>query len=116
MAMAQAYFTAGLWGVARQHASRAIQYRPDRAAYRLMADIEQGDTNNTKKVRDWLDKAGEAPLEPQWQCLVTNEIFANWQPLNRQSDFNTIAWQTPFSATMPVVLSTVATPSLVTIE
>jgi HemY protein len=94
-AMAQAYYTAGLWGVARQHAQRAIEYRPDRATFRLMADIEQSDTNNPKKVRDWLDKASDAPLEPQWQCGVTGELFANWQPLNSHQDFNTIIWQTP---------------------
>ena len=96
-AMAQAYFTAGLWGVARTHALRAIEYRPDRAAYRLMADIEQEDTKNSKKIRDWLDKAGDAPHEPQWQCTLTTEIFPSWQPLNRHQDFNTILWQTPFA-------------------
>lgn len=96
-AMAQAYFTAGLWGVARTHAMRAIDYRPDRAAYRLMADIEQEDTKNSKKVRDWLDKAGDAPHEPQWQCVLTSEIFPSWQPLNRHQDFNTLHWQTPLA-------------------
>jgi HemY protein len=98
-AMAQAYYTAGLWGVARQHAMRAINFRPDRAAFRLMADIEENDTHNTRKIREWLDKAGDAPLEPQWQCLLTGEIFTAWQPLNRQNDFNTIVWQTPFAQT-----------------
>jgi len=107
MAMAQAYYGAGLWGVARQHAARAIQYRPDRAAYRLMADIEQADTGHANKVRAWLDKAAEAPLEPQWQCLVTGEIFPHWQALNRQQDFNTILWQTP------VTTSIATTPNLI---
>jgi HemY protein len=96
-AMAQAYVTAGLWGVARKHASQAIEYRPDRAAYRLMADIEENDTRNARKIREWLDKASDAPLEPQWQDIVTGEIFAEWQVLNRQNDFNTIIWQTPFT-------------------
>lgn len=98
-AMAQAYHAAGLWGVARSHALRAIEYRPDRAAFRLMADIEQEDTGNSKRTRDWMDKAGDAPLEPHWQCILTGEIFTAWQPLNRQQDFNTIVWQTPFAMT-----------------
>ena len=96
-AMAQAYFIAGLWGVARTHALRAIEFRPDRAAYRLMADIEQEDSKNSKKVRDWLDKAGDAPHEPQWQCELTAEIFPSWRALNRHQDFNTIRWQTPIA-------------------
>lgn len=98
MAMAQAYLSAGLWGVARQHATRAISYRPDRAAYRLMADIEQADTGNTQKVRGWLEKAADAPLEPQWHCPVTHTTYAHWQPLNNQHDFNTIVWQTPLAS------------------
>ncbi|MDB5478931.1 MAG: hypothetical protein JWM96_1426, partial [Alphaproteobacteria bacterium] len=98
MALARASYTAQLWGVARQLAQKAIDYRPDRAAFRLMADIEQADRGEPKKIRAWLDKAGDAPPEPQWQCLVTAEIFQSWQVLNRQSDFNTIEWQTPLPA------------------
>ena len=94
-AMAQASFTAGLFGVARTHALRAIEYRPDRAAYALMADIEQEDSKNPRKIRDWLDHAATAPREPHWQCRQTAEIFPAWQVLNRQDAFDTIHWQTP---------------------
>lgn len=111
MAMARAYYAAGLWGVARQHAQRAIAYRPDRAAYRLMGDIEQEDTNNVQQIHAWLDKAGDAPQEPQWHCAVTGEVFPLWQVLNRRQDFNTIEWQVPsafakieFALTGPDVL------------
>lgn len=96
-AMAMAYYNSGLWGVARQHAQRAIDYRPDRAAYRLMADIEQADSGNAKRVRAWLDMAADAPVEPVWQCLVTGEVHDKWLVLNRNSDFNTIQWQSPFA-------------------
>lgn len=95
MAVAQAYLSAGLWGVARQHAARAIQYRPDRAAYRLMADIEQADTASTEKTRAWLEKAADVPIELQWYCMATGTIYPQWQVLNERHDFNTIAWQSP---------------------
>lgn len=95
MAMARASHQAGLWGVARQHALRAIEYRPDRDAYRLMAEIEQADTHLSSAVRGWMDKAADAPASPEWQCILTGDIFPHWQVLNARQDFNTIQWQTP---------------------
>jgi HemY protein len=95
MAMAQAFTQAGLWGVARQHALRAVEYAPTRAAYRLLADIERGDSNNPNKIAMWLDKAADAQAEEQWVCQVTQDIFPAWQALNRQSHFNTIQWAVP---------------------
>lgn len=105
MAMAEAFAKNGLWGVAKQHALRALDYRADRAVYRLLAEIERGDSNDSKRVAEWLNKAAVAPIEAQWECQVTHEIFNAWQPLNNQLHFNTIVWQVPSSvpanATMP---------------
>lgn len=95
LAMADVYRQARLWGVARQQALKALDYRADRAAYRLLADIEQGESGNSDKVRAWLEKASEAPAEPQWLCTVTQERFDTWQALNRQNNFDTIEWTTP---------------------
>ncbi len=92
IAMAEIYRQSRLWGVARQHALKALEYRADRAAYRLLADIEQGDSGNAEKVRGWLEKASEAAAEPQWICSVTQERFDTWQVLNRRNNFNTIEW------------------------
>ncbi len=100
MAMAQAFSQAGLWGVARQHALRTIEYRATRNTYRLMADIERGDSNNPNKIAMWLDKAADAQIEEQWICQVTQDAFPNWQALNRQSHFNTIQWTVP-TITLP---------------
>ncbi len=94
-AMAEASYKSMLWGVARQHGERAIAYRPDRAAYRLMAEIERGDSNDAKKIQSWLEKAAEAEAEKQWLCTVTQMRFDTWAPLNHQLDFNTIRWEQP---------------------
>lgn len=114
-ALGKSYMTAKLWGVARQHTMRAIQFRADRAAYRLMADIEQEDGRNNDAVRGWLDKAAEAPLEPQWQCRVSGELYPVWQVLNHQMDFNTITWQTPFTTAPGLLNDSIADTYLETV-
>jgi HemY protein len=75
MAMAEAFAKAGLWGVARHHAMRALEYGADRAVYRLLAMIERGDSNNTGLVTEWMNKASDAPLEPQWICSITHQVY-----------------------------------------
>jgi HemY protein len=94
-AMAEASYKSMLWGVARQHAERALSYRADRAAFRLMAEIERGDGNDAKRIQSWLEKAAEAMPEKQWLCSITQMRFDMWQALNHQLDFNTIQWEAP---------------------
>jgi HemY protein len=94
-AMAEALYASLLWGIARQHGERALALRPDRTILRLMADIERADTNDTAKIQKWLERAAEAPPAPQWVCRNTHMIFAAWQPLNHQLDFNSIVWDVP---------------------
>lgn len=114
-ALSKSYMTAQLWGVARQHAMRTIQFRADRAAYRLMADIDQQEGRHNESVRGWLDKAAEAPLEPQWQCQITGELYPEWQVLNHQMDFNTITWHTPFTTAPMVTGNSIADTYLETV-
>ena len=102
MAMAESFAKNNLWGVARQHALRALEYRVDRGIYHLLAEIERDDNGDTKRIAEWQDKALEAPGEPQWVCRITHETFESWQPLNRQLHFNTIVWQVP-SASVPTL-------------
>jgi HemY protein len=112
LAMSQAFAQAELWGVARQHALRALEYRADRRSYRQLADIEQQDPTDSAQYRFWLDKAQDAPSEAQWLCHTTNEIFPQWQPLNRQGHFNTIQWQIP-TASLPNALVPIAAVPLI---
>lgn len=104
LAMAEVYRQAGLWGIARQQALKALNYRADRIVYRLLADIEQGDTNDTKKIRSWLEKAADAPSEPQWICNLTHEHYDTWQALNRQNNFDTIEWNKAPQAVLAVTV------------
>lgn len=108
MAMAMAAIKMRLWGVARQHALRALDKKADRQTYRLLAEIERQDTNDQTKIAAWLDKAATAPLEVQWACSVTHDVFSQWQALNRQHHFNTIQWQVPMIPGTPVIEPTAA--------
>ena len=59
LAMAEANRKAGLWGVARKYALRAVEKQPSKDAYQLLALIEDGDTGDTAKIRQWQDLAGK---------------------------------------------------------
>lgn len=60
LAMAEANRKAGLWGVARKHAMRAVDLNPSRDAYLLLAAIEDADTGDAAKIRHWQDLAAKA--------------------------------------------------------
>lgn len=112
LAMSSAFASAKLWGVARQHAMRALEYRADRRSYRLLAEIERLDPTDKNQYQFWLEKSQEAPAESQWLCQTTQDNFPTWQALNRQGHFNTIEWQTP-SLSLPNTMITSANIPLI---
>jgi HemY protein len=57
LAMADANRRAGLWGVARKHAMRALDKEQSKAVYNELALIEEGDSGDAAKVRHWRDLA-----------------------------------------------------------
>lgn len=112
LALAEASRQAGLWGVARQHAMKALNTAPSRRVYRLLAQIDQNDPTRAADAKSWLVKAAEAPLDAAWVCRATGERFDAWQPLNSQGDFNTIDWATPNDAAHFIAHDSAATALL----
>ena len=62
LAMADANRRAGLWGVARRHAMRALDKQQSKAVYQTLAAIEEGDTGDASKIKHWHDLAAKATV------------------------------------------------------
>jgi HemY protein len=66
LAVARAALEAGEYGAARQAAEAAIRLDPRESAFLLLADIEEAETGDEGRVRQWLARAVRAPRDPAW--------------------------------------------------
>ncbi len=96
IALARAEIAAELWGSARSHLMAAADKRPSRRVYRLLADLELADGDNTSASRDWLAKAEFASPDAAWVCDACGSISMDWQALcGTCGAFDTIDWRVP---------------------
>jgi HemY protein len=68
LAMAEAALAANLWGEARKHLDAAGGAAPSARICRLMAEVEEAETEDAAAARRWLRRAGEAEPDPAWLC------------------------------------------------
>lgn len=95
LALASVQIQDGLWGEARKSLEKAESIRPNVSLYKLWAKLEERATHNEAKVREWLEKAADAPRERVWICSETGRIYDEWTPISDQGLFNTIIWDFP---------------------
>jgi len=95
LAMASVMTQEELWGDARRHLERAEGIRPNVHLYKLWARLEEKATGNESAVREWLEKAADAPRERVWICSETGRVYNEWMPISDQGLFNTIIWDFP---------------------
>ncbi len=94
-ALANTLIGEGLWGEARKHLQKAESIRPNVNLYKIWARLEERATQDDKAVRQWLEKAADAPRERMWICSETGRVFDKWLPITDQGLFNTIIWDFP---------------------
>lgn len=94
-ATASVMMEAGLWGDARKHLEAAQKIRPNVNLYKLWARLEERTNQDDEAVREWLQKAADAPRERVWICTETGRIYEQWEPISDQGLFNTIIWDFP---------------------
>tara|TARA_B100001989_G_scaffold252206_1_gene233499 strand:- start:347 stop:1726 length:1380 start_codon:yes stop_codon:yes gene_type:complete len=94
-ALIRVLIEAGLFGEARKHLDAAEEIRPNVTLYKLWAKLEDRTTHNDEAVREWLNKAADAPRERVWLCGETGRIYDHWMPISDQGLFNTIIWDFP---------------------
>ena len=91
-AIAHVLIDEGLWGEARKHLERAEEIRPNVNLYKIWARLEERATHDATVVREWLEKAADAPRERVWICSETGRTYDEWVPVSDQGLFNSIIW------------------------
>lgn len=85
--LAQAQLEAGEFMNARQGIEKVVSERPTERAWLVLADIEEAETNDQSRVRQWLSNAVKAPRDPQWTADgYTSDRWAPISPVTGELD------------------------------
>ncbi|MBX3529339.1 MAG: heme biosynthesis protein HemY [Rhizobiaceae bacterium] len=97
-AMARAALEAGEVKVARAEAEKLIRLEPREGAFLLMADVEEADTGEEGRVRQWLARALRAQRDPAW--VADGHVSETWAPFSPVSGrIDAYEWKAPVEAT-----------------
>lgn len=94
LAVARAALDAQDYRAARAEAEAAIRIDRREGAYLLLADIEEAETGDEGKVRQWLAKAVRAPRDPVW--VADGVVSERWAPLSPVTGkLDAFEWRAP---------------------
>ena len=94
MCLARAALDAGLLGEARAAALKAAEAEPRESIYLLLADIEEEETGEVGRVREWLARAIRAPRDPVWTADgIVSKTWAPVSPVTGRLD--AFQWKVP---------------------
>ncbi|MCO6386982.1 heme biosynthesis HemY N-terminal domain-containing protein [Aliihoeflea sp. 40Bstr573] len=94
LTVARAALAAGDYKLARAQAEAAIRQEPREGAYLLLADIEEAETGDQGRVRQWLGKAVRAPRDPVW--VADGYVSDRWAPLSPVTGrLDAFEWRAP---------------------
>lgn len=80
IAIAKAALEAREFDEARAQLKKVLQSEPTRAAFLLMAEVEEAETGDKGRMRDWLARAVKAPLDKAW--IADGAVSAEWQAVS----------------------------------
>ena len=102
MIVAQAAMEAGEYADARKAVASVLRNEPREGAFMLMADIEDAETGDQGKVREWLARAVRAPRDPAWTADgYVSEIWLPVSPISGRLDV--FEWKVPVERLGPVL-------------
>jgi len=96
LALARVSIEAGLWGEARRHLMAAGGTAPATRACRMMAEVEERAGGDPARVREWLQRAAEAPADRAWRCHACGAHHETWHSVcGSCGAFGTLNWRAP---------------------
>ncbi|OYD82701.1 heme biosynthesis protein HemY [Azospirillum brasilense] len=96
LAVARAALDAQLWGEARAHLTKALEMRPSRRVFQLLAELERAERQDEEAARAWLAQAANAPADAAWTCTACNAVSPSWGGLcGHCGAFDSLEWKTP---------------------
>lgn len=102
LAIARAALDAGEFRIAREAAEEVVRNKPREGAYLLLADIEEAQTGDQGRVRQWLSRAVKAPRDPAW--TADGFVSPQWAPASPVTGrINAFEWKVPVEQLGPVI-------------
>ncbi|PSH66577.1 heme biosynthesis protein HemY [Phyllobacterium brassicacearum] len=102
LAIAHAALAAGELKEAREAAEAVLRTAPRESAYLLLADIEEAQTGDQGRVRQWLSRAVKAPRDPAW--TADGYVSDRWAPASPVTGrLNAFEWKVPVEQLGPVI-------------
>lgn len=97
IALGRASLEARLWGEARRHLeSAAAGARPPARVCRMMAELEESETGDGIRAREWLMRASLAGADPAWVCDDCGNTVGAWSALcGKCGAFDAFVWRVP---------------------
>ena len=93
-AIASTAIDAAKWTKAREAMEKALQTHPSERACLLMADIEEAQSGDQGRVREWLARAVHAPRDAAWTADgYVSDAWAPFSPLTGEID--AFEWRVP---------------------
>jgi HemY protein len=100
--VARAALDAQEYKLARQEAEAAIRMQPREAGYLLLADIEEAETGDVGKIRQWLARAVRAPRDPAW--VADGHVSQHWAPISPVTGrLDAFEWKAPIEQVTPLI-------------
>jgi len=94
MIVARMALEAGEFEEARKAVGAVLRNEPRESAYMLMADIEDAETGNQGRMREWLARAVRAPRDPAW--TADGYVSQNWAPYSPVTGrIDAFEWKVP---------------------
>jgi HemY protein len=94
LAVARAAIDAGEYSLARSEAEAAVRMQPREAAYLVLADIEEAETGDQGRMRQWLSRAVRAPRDPAW--VADGYVSDRWEPASPVTGkLDAFEWRVP---------------------
>jgi HemY protein len=92
--VARAALEAGDTRLARREAESAIRMAPREAAYLLLADIEEAESGDQGRIRQYLARAVRAPRDPAW--VADGIVSDKWAPISPVTGrLDAFEWRAP---------------------
>lgn len=94
LAVARAALDAQEYKLARSETEAAIRMQPREAGYLLLADIEEADTGDIGRVKQWLSRAVRAPRDPAW--IADGIMSRTWAAASPETGrIDAFQWKSP---------------------
>ena len=94
LALASAQLAAGEHKAARKSVETILKSQPTESAWLVLADIEQAETGNDGRVREWLQRAVKAPRNAAW--VADGQISDLWLPFSPVTGkLDAFEWKVP---------------------